>query len=100
MKRGLLKAAKTAGAWIFTSGINTGVVKHVGDALFMRSRSRSNIVIVGIAPWGVIQGRKSLKGENVCIFCSKRRKTHGTLDFFSCFLANGFLSFSSCCYRR
>lgn len=64
LKRGLLKAAKTAGAWIFTSGLNTGVVKHVGDALFMRSRTRSNIVIVGIAPWGVIQGRKGLKGEN------------------------------------
>ncbi|CAF4256297.1 unnamed protein product [Rotaria socialis] len=64
LKRGLLKAAKTAGAWIFTSGINTGVVKHVGDALFMRSRIRSNIVVVGIAPWGVIQGREQLKGQN------------------------------------
>ncbi len=65
LKRGLLKAAKTAGAWILTSGINTGVVKHVGDALFMRSKSRSNIVVVGIAPWGVIQGREQLKGQNV-----------------------------------
>ncbi|CAF1405683.1 unnamed protein product, partial [Rotaria sp. Silwood1] len=64
LKRGLLKAAKTAGAWIFTSGINTGVVKHVGDALFMRSRIRSNIVVIGIAPWGVIQGREQLKGQN------------------------------------
>ncbi|CAF3851913.1 unnamed protein product [Rotaria sp. Silwood2] len=64
LKRGLLKAAKTAGAWIFTSGINTGVVKHVGDALFVRSRIRSNIVVVGIAPWGVIQGREQLKGQN------------------------------------
>ncbi|UJR35885.1 hypothetical protein I4U23_028628 [Adineta vaga] len=64
LKRGLLKAAKTAGAWIFTSGINTGVVKHVGDALFMRSKIRSNIVVVGIAPWGVIQGRELLKGQN------------------------------------
>ncbi len=70
MKRGLLKAAKTAGAWIFTSGINTGVVKHVGDALFMRSKIRSNIVVVGIAPWGVIQGREQLKGQNVNIISS------------------------------
>ncbi|CAF0940636.1 unnamed protein product [Adineta steineri] len=64
LKRGLLKAAKTAGAWIFTSGINTGAVKHVGDALYMRSKIRSNIVVIGIAPWGIIQGREQLKGEN------------------------------------
>ncbi|CAF0916482.1 unnamed protein product [Rotaria sordida] len=64
LKRGLLKAAKTTGAWIFTSGINTGVVKHVGDALFVRSRMRSNIVVVGIAPWGIIHGREQLKGQN------------------------------------
>jgi transient receptor potential cation channel subfamily M protein 3 len=70
LKRGLLKAAKTAGAWIFTSGINTGAVKHVGDALFMRSKIRSNIVVIGIAPWGVIQGREQLKGENVNILIS------------------------------
>lgn len=31
----------------------------------MRSKSRSNIVVVGIAPWGVIQGREQLKGQNV-----------------------------------
>lgn len=34
----------------------------------MRSRIRSNIVVVGIAPWGVIQGREQLKGENVNIY--------------------------------
>ena len=31
----------------------------------MRSKIRSNIVVVGIAPWGVIQGREQLKGQNV-----------------------------------
>ena len=30
---GLLRAAKTTGAWIFTSGTNCGVTRHVGDAL-------------------------------------------------------------------
>ena len=34
----------------------------------MRSRIRSNIVVVGIAPWGVIQGRDKLKGQNVNIY--------------------------------
>lgn len=33
----------------------------------MKSRIRSNIVVVGIAPWGVIQGRELLKGQNVNI---------------------------------
>ena len=30
---GLLRAAKTTGAWILTSGTNCGVTRHVGDAL-------------------------------------------------------------------
>lgn len=33
----------------------------------MRSRIRSNIVVVGIAPWGIIHGREQLKGQNVNI---------------------------------
>uniref|UniRef100_A0A8C2WDF4 TRPM SLOG domain-containing protein n=1 Tax=Cyclopterus lumpus TaxID=8103 RepID=A0A8C2WDF4_CYCLU len=31
--KGLIKAAVTTGAWIFTGGVNTGVIRHVGDAL-------------------------------------------------------------------
>lgn len=31
--KGLIKAAVTTGAWILTGGVNTGVAKHVGDAL-------------------------------------------------------------------
>ena len=32
-REGLLKAAQTTGAWIITSGIDSGVVKHVAQAL-------------------------------------------------------------------
>ncbi len=38
--KGLLKAAKTTGAWIFTGGTNTGVTKHVGDALVTEKSPR------------------------------------------------------------
>ncbi|KAL0968918.1 hypothetical protein UPYG_G00273680 [Umbra pygmaea] len=31
--KGLIKAAVTTGAWIFTGGVSTGVIRHVGDAL-------------------------------------------------------------------
>jgi hypothetical protein len=32
-REGLLKAAETTGAWIITSGVDSGVVKHVAKAL-------------------------------------------------------------------
>ena len=32
-RKGLLKAATTTGAWIFTSGVDTGVMRHVAAAL-------------------------------------------------------------------
>ena len=40
LRRGLLKAAKTTGAWILTGGTNTGVNKHVGDALMSEKSPR------------------------------------------------------------
>ena len=40
LRKGLLKAAKTTGAWILTSGTNTGVSKHVGDALMSEKSPR------------------------------------------------------------
>lgn len=43
-----------------------GVVKHVGDALFVKSpKAKSDIVCIGFAPWGVIEGRENLIGVNV-----------------------------------
>lgn len=85
LKRGLFRAAKTTGAWIITNGCQQGkpsqsfnrearsrvnaclgVVKHVGDALFVRSpKDKSDIVCIGFAPWGVVEGRENLIGANV-----------------------------------
>ena len=43
-----------------------GVVKHVGDALFVQSpKAKSDIVCIGFAPWGVVEGRENLIGINV-----------------------------------
>ncbi|GAB6029581.1 hypothetical protein CHUAL_005324 [Chamberlinius hualienensis] len=77
---GLLKAAKTTGAWIFTGGTNSGVIKHVGEA-FNNERSqtlRGRVVTIGIAPWGIIENRKDLIGENVTVpyqnICSLKSK--------------------------
>ncbi|XP_036399070.1 transient receptor potential cation channel subfamily M member 7-like [Megalops cyprinoides] len=64
--KGLIKAALTTGAWILTGGVNTGVAKHVGDALKEHSsRSSRKICTIGIAPWGVIENRNDLIGRDV-----------------------------------
>uniref|UniRef100_H9G8B4 non-specific serine/threonine protein kinase n=1 Tax=Anolis carolinensis TaxID=28377 RepID=H9G8B4_ANOCA len=64
--KGLIKAAVTTGAWIITGGVNTGVAKHVGDALKEHaSRSSRKICTIGIAPWGVIENRNDLVGRDV-----------------------------------
>ncbi|ELK05424.1 Transient receptor potential cation channel subfamily M member 7, partial [Pteropus alecto] len=64
--KGLVKAAVTTGAWILTGGVNTGVAKHVGDALKEHaSRSSRKICTIGIAPWGVIENRNDLVGRDV-----------------------------------
>ncbi|XP_042218269.1 transient receptor potential cation channel trpm-like [Homarus americanus] len=68
IRKGLLKAAKTTGAWVFTAGTNTGVTRQVGESLVSESplRVRSGrVVSVGIAPWGIVERRQDLIG------CSK-----------------------------
>ncbi|XP_075416652.1 transient receptor potential cation channel subfamily M member 6 isoform X2 [Tenrec ecaudatus] len=68
--QGLVKAAETTGAWILTEGINTGVSKHVGDALKAHSsQCLRKIWTVGIPPWGVIENQRDLIGRDVvCLY--------------------------------
>ncbi|XP_063626908.1 transient receptor potential cation channel trpm isoform X3 [Cydia splendana] len=64
LRKGLLKAAKTTGAWIFTGGTNTGVTRQVGDALQLeRSQRAGRVVSIGIAPWGIVEGANDLIGR-------------------------------------
>ncbi|XP_058146638.1 transient receptor potential cation channel subfamily M member 1 [Dasypus novemcinctus] len=64
--RGLVKAAVTTGAWIFTGGVSTGVISHVGDALKDHSsKSRGRVCAIGIAPWGIVENKEDLVGKDV-----------------------------------
>ncbi|KAM6943974.1 transient receptor potential cation channel subfamily M member 6 [Lycodopsis pacificus] len=64
--KGLITAALSTGAWIFTDGINTGVSKYVGEAVKTfgghNLRKRNT---VGITPWGVIDSNMDLIGRDV-----------------------------------
>jgi hypothetical protein len=63
---GILKAAKTTNAWIITSGVNSGAVKYVANALepmIATSRAQSKIVSIGIVPWGLLKGRNEFVGQ-------------------------------------
>ncbi|XP_077907428.1 transient receptor potential cation channel subfamily M member 1 isoform X5 [Ictidomys tridecemlineatus] len=64
--KGLIKAAVTTGAWIFTGGVSTGVISHVGDALKDHSsKSRGRVCAIGIAPWGMVENKEDLVGKDV-----------------------------------
>ncbi|XP_039196056.1 transient receptor potential cation channel subfamily M member 1 isoform X8 [Crotalus tigris] len=64
--KGLIKAAMTTGAWIFTGGVSTGIIRHVGDALKDHSsKSRGRICAIGIAPWGIVENKEDLLGKDV-----------------------------------
>ncbi|KAK5965237.1 Transient receptor potential cation channel trpm, partial [Trichostrongylus colubriformis] len=63
-RKGLLRAATTTGAWIITSGVDTGVVRHVAAAFEgASSTSRNKVVCIGISPWGLLKKRDELIGE-------------------------------------
>ncbi|XP_041843463.1 transient receptor potential cation channel subfamily M member 1-like [Melanotaenia boesemani] len=64
--KGLIKASVTTGAWIFTGGVSTGVIRHVGDALKDHSsKSRGRVCAIGIAPWGIVENKEDLIGKDV-----------------------------------
>ncbi|XP_067834560.1 transient receptor potential cation channel subfamily M member 2, partial [Heptranchias perlo] len=65
-RRGLIKVAKSTGAWIITGGSNAGVMKHVGETVrhckMTSSPRERQIVAIGIASWGIVHNRESLVG--------------------------------------
>ena len=72
IQRGLIKVANTSTLWLITAGTDTGVVKHIGDILREYfPKSRNNVVVIGIAPWGVVNERQSLIGQDVNLFFFK-----------------------------
>ncbi|XP_023800603.1 transient receptor potential cation channel subfamily M member 6 isoform X2 [Cyanistes caeruleus] len=68
--KGLVMAAESTGAWIITEGINSGVCRHVGDALKGRASPHlRKICAIGIPPWGIIENQSDLIGKDVvCLY--------------------------------
>ncbi|CAF3667461.1 unnamed protein product [Rotaria sp. Silwood1] len=66
-RRGLLKVASTTGAWIITGGMNTGIMKLVGEIVEMNPSRCRRIHLFGIATWGCVAGRDKLndRGKTV-----------------------------------
>ena len=68
------QAAQTTGAWIITGGTNTGVMRHVGEAVkghTVMSRGAqmkdkaSQLHLIGIATWGIVNQRSDLIDSEV-----------------------------------
>uniref|UniRef100_A0A8D2IUG4 Transient receptor potential cation channel subfamily M member 4 n=1 Tax=Varanus komodoensis TaxID=61221 RepID=A0A8D2IUG4_VARKO len=61
LRKGLVKAAQSTGAWIMTGGLQAGVGRHVGEAVRDHTTASTNpsthVVAMGIAPWGIVDHR-------------------------------------------
>uniref|UniRef100_A0A8D0EA41 Transient receptor potential cation channel subfamily M member 4 n=1 Tax=Salvator merianae TaxID=96440 RepID=A0A8D0EA41_SALMN len=59
LRKGLVKAAQSTGAWIMTGGLQAGVGRHVGEAVRDHTTASTNpstqVVAMGIAPWGIVE---------------------------------------------
>ncbi|XP_036366346.1 transient receptor potential cation channel subfamily M member-like 2 isoform X3 [Octopus sinensis] len=66
-RRGLVKVARSTGAWVTSAGLHAGVMKHVGEAIrdygFVLS-GKDKVVAIGIAPWGCVQKKELLENTN------------------------------------
>ncbi|XP_057349545.1 transient receptor potential cation channel subfamily M member 4 isoform X4 [Manis pentadactyla] len=63
LRRGLVRAAQSTGAWIVTGGLHRGIGRHVGAAVRdhqTASTGGTKVVAMGVAPWGVVRNRKAL----------------------------------------
>uniref|UniRef100_A0AAY5EZI1 Transient receptor potential cation channel, subfamily M, member 4a n=1 Tax=Electrophorus electricus TaxID=8005 RepID=A0AAY5EZI1_ELEEL len=65
LRKDLVRAAQSTGAWIMTSGLSEGVGRCVGEAVrhhraAASSPSHSKVVALGVAPWGLVCNRQQL----------------------------------------
>uniref|UniRef100_A0A8C7B8F6 Transient receptor potential cation channel subfamily M member 4 n=1 Tax=Neovison vison TaxID=452646 RepID=A0A8C7B8F6_NEOVI len=63
LRRGLVRAAQSTGAWIVTGGLHRGIGRHVGVAVRdhqTASTGGTKVVAMGVAPWGVVRNRDAL----------------------------------------
>ncbi|XP_043939343.1 transient receptor potential cation channel subfamily M member 4-like isoform X2 [Protopterus annectens] len=64
LRKGLVKAAQSTGAWIITEGLRVGAGKHVGKAVRDHSTattsSTGKVIALGVVPWGLVHNRECL----------------------------------------
>ncbi|NWS97982.1 TRPM5 protein, partial [Mionectes macconnelli] len=64
LKKGLIKAAQSTGAWIFTSALRVGITRHlvqaVRDLALASTSSRVSVIAIGITSLRKIQHREIL----------------------------------------
>ncbi|CAF4855404.1 unnamed protein product [Rotaria sp. Silwood1] len=72
-RHGLLKVARTTGAWIVTGGMNTGIMKLVGEIIQINPDRSRPIPLIGIATWGCVSGRKHLDVHGASVYYAKPR---------------------------
>lgn len=73
----IAQVAQTTGAWIITGGTNTGMMRHVGKAVkghtvmsrgAQRKDKGSQLHLIGIATWGIVDHRSELIDRKVSHF--------------------------------
>ena len=88
------QAAQTTGAWIITGGTNTGVMRHVGEAVkghtvmsrgaLLSKDKASQLHLIGIATWGIVDHREDLINSQVGLFFwPKPNSSHFLLKLLS-----------------
>ncbi|XP_028267278.1 transient receptor potential cation channel subfamily M member 4a isoform X2 [Parambassis ranga] len=65
LRKGLVRAAQSTGAWILTGGLREGVARCVGEAVrdhgaAAPALSQKKVIAVGLAPWGLVHNRQQL----------------------------------------
>ncbi|KAM4535007.1 transient receptor potential cation channel subfamily M member 4-like [Fundulus diaphanus] len=65
LRKGLVRAAQSTGAWILTGGLREGLSRCVGDAVrdhraAASAVSQKKVVAIGVAPWGLVHNRQQL----------------------------------------
>uniref|UniRef100_A0A8C8SPL9 Transient receptor potential cation channel subfamily M member 5 n=1 Tax=Pelusios castaneus TaxID=367368 RepID=A0A8C8SPL9_9SAUR len=64
LRKGLVKAAQSTGAWIFTSALRVGITRHIGQAVrdhaLASTSAKVNLIAIGITSLEKIQHREIL----------------------------------------
>uniref|UniRef100_A0AAZ3PZQ7 Transient receptor potential cation channel, subfamily M, member 5 n=1 Tax=Oncorhynchus tshawytscha TaxID=74940 RepID=A0AAZ3PZQ7_ONCTS len=88
VRKGLVKAAQSTGAWILTNGLRFGITKHLGQAVrdhsLASTSSKVKVVAIGIAPWNMIHNRDALLAAQVSIHIHPQDLSHGAVYSLDC----------------